>query len=273
MDDPTQVGDTDARSALPYTLGIFGLGHTPDPAGQQAATDLVRYAVSQVVGLPDAVIDVRTNNEVHAALHVRCAIVEAAGFDLFQEKQGYLWRADGDAGELPDPQLRLVSIAQTGVDRFAEVMAAAAYEQTWDRSNRFTAGRCGPRGWAEAAVADYFTPGTDELTWNIVQDDSGQDVGFFALSAFDEPDTATIIQIGVLPQHRGQGWAVRLLRAAGVAAQAAGFCAIMSDVDVENIPMARALQAAGHRDDLRPWHVWHHRHQLSGAPGTASPSA
>jgi len=155
------------------------------------------------------------------------------------------------------------------VDRFAEIMAAAAYAQTRDRSDRYAVGRCGPRSWAEAVVADYFTPGTDEPTWNIVQDDAGQDVGFFALSAFDEPETATIIQIGVLPQHRGQGWAVRLLWAAAGVAHAAGFRAIMSDVDVENTPMIRALRAAGHRGDLRPWHVWHHRYPLSEVPGSA----
>ena len=41
-----------------------------------------------------------------------------------------------------------------------------------------------------------------------------------------------------------------------------GFAAGLSDVDVHNAPMIAALERAGHRTYLRPWHVWHYRRDV-----------
>ena len=80
-----------------------------------------------------------------------------------------------------------------------------------------------------------------------------------ALSGFDEEATATITHIGVLPEQRGNGYVDDVLAEANATAAARGFRAILSDVDVVNHPMAAAMIRAGHRPDVRPWHVWHYR--------------
>jgi ribosomal protein S18 acetylase RimI-like enzyme len=51
----------------------------------------------------------------------------------------------------------------------------------------------------------------------------GDPAGFVAVSAFDEPATATIIHIGVLPGQRGHGYGRQLLGTATLAAEAAVF--------------------------------------------------
>ena len=80
-----------------------------------------------------------------------------------------------------------------------------------------------------------------------------------ALCGFDEKATATITHIGVLRSSAGTANVDDLLAEANATARARGFRAILSDVDVVNHPMAAAMIRAGHRPDVRPWHVWHYR--------------
>ena len=84
-----------------------------------------------------------------------------------------------------------------------------------------------------------------------------------AISPFDEPGTATIAYIGVLPEHRGNGYVDDLLAAGTAAAQRAGFTRILSDVDTENHPMLAAMERAGHHASATPWHVWSHRGEVN----------
>jgi GNAT superfamily N-acetyltransferase len=112
---------------------------------------------------------------------------------------------------------------------------------------------------SKARVMLSFLAPEAEATWCVGFDRAGDEVGFFAVSAFSEPDTATVVHIGVVPGQRGLGYGRLLLAAATRAAAEAGFHAMLSDVDVESHPMREAMLAAGHRDDLRPWHVWTHR--------------
>jgi ribosomal protein S18 acetylase RimI-like enzyme len=74
--------------------------------------------------------------------------------------------------------------------------------------------------------------------------------------------TWTIAHIGVVPTHRGHGHVSELLAAADRAARESGFSTGLSDVDVDNAPMVSAMERAGHRSDLRPWHIWHYRRHV-----------
>jgi len=104
----------------------------------------------------------------------------------------------------------------------------------------------------------------DERSWLLGY--HGDDpAGFVAVSGFDA-QTWTIVHIGVVPEHRGHGHVHELLAAADGAARARGFTAGLSDVDVVNEPMLAAMRRAGHRTDLRPWHVWHYRRDVGKAP-------
>jgi hypothetical protein len=81
-------------------------------------------------------------------------------------------------------------------------------------------------------------------------------VGFVALSALPEPATATITHVGVLARHRGHGH--RLVAAGTMLGAHAGYTAMINEVGVDNTPMAKAFLDAGHRDKVRPWHMWHY---------------
>ena len=66
--------------------------------------------------------------------------------------------------------------------------------------------------------------------------------------------------IGVVPEQRGRGYVNDLLAEATADAADRGFTSIISDTDVLNAPMIAAFERAGHREGVRPWHVWHYRY-------------
>ena len=98
----------------------------------------------------------------------------------------------------------------------------------------------------------------------------GTPVGFVAMAdfSFDNPTPwdvtpcATVTFIGVVPEQRGNGYVDDLLLAGTAAAQRRGYKAVLSDVDVLNRPMGKAMEGCGHRSDKRPWHVWFFRAEL-----------
>ena len=235
---------------VPYTVGLFGLAYAPGPDGLAAAEELIRTAVGAAVE-PGTVVEARTNPEAHPDAAARVELLGQAGFGLFQEKQGYAWAAPAGTHE----ELELGSIATVGERVFFDVLAAAG-GATLDRNDRFYYARCGPDGWARIMLS-LLEPESTE-TW-CVGYAHGEPVGFVAVSPFGEPHTATVAHIGVVPAHRGQGYGRRLLAAGTNLAERTGYVAMLSDVDVDNGPMRAAMLATGHRDDVRPWHVWHHR--------------
>jgi RimJ/RimL family protein N-acetyltransferase len=135
---------------------------------------------------------------------------------------------------------------------------AATTAGTLDRNDRYYIARCGPEPWAEE-IMTALRDG-DETSW-LLGYHGDEPAGFVAVSAFDE-DTWTIVHIGVVPPHRGHGHVLELLAAADGVARRRGFTAGLSDVDVENAPMIAAMERAGHRTELRPWHIWHYRREV-----------
>jgi RimJ/RimL family protein N-acetyltransferase len=188
----------------------------------------------------------------------RRAFAEEAGFDLFQKKAGYVWTDPG--GPLATPQLRFEPLASAGRASYGSVMAACI-EGTLDRNDLWYWTLCGPEVWA-SEMFGYLEPG-DEASWLLARNADDEPVGHVALGTFDEPATATIVHIGVLPAHRGRGHVDELLAGAAQAARARGFRHIVSTIDTLNEPMAAALVRAGHDPDARPWHSWHYRMTVS----------
>jgi ribosomal protein S18 acetylase RimI-like enzyme len=109
-----------------------------------------------------------------------------------------------------------------------------------------------------------FREPEDGESWLIAETADHAPIGYVAVSAFDDAGTWTITHIGVVPEARGRGHVHDLLAAADLAARRRGFTAGLSDVDDENAPMLAAMERAGHRRDLRPWHIWHYRREVSG---------
>ena len=128
---------------------------------------------------------------------------------------------------------------------------------TLDRNDRYYLALTGERGWANEMFG--FLAPDDLASSYLALDIADRPAGFVLLGAFDEPATASIFHIGVLPEQRGHGYIDDLLVRANLAARERGFESILSDVDVENAPMRAAMVRARHLEGRRPWHVWHYR--------------
>lgn len=206
-------------------------------------------------------LDRRLNLEVDRDVEPMRRLLEASEFGLFQEKTGFTWTPS--VASLPaSKRLRLASLESAGPDAFGSVMAATTVG-TLDRNDRYYIAQCGARPWA-AEIMTALNDG-DEESW-LLGYHNDEPAGFVAVGAFDE-ETWTIVHIGVVPEHRGHGHVHELLAAADGVVRARGFRAGLSDVDVENGPMIGAMLAAGHRTDVRPWHIWHYRRKVTPAVG------
>lgn len=251
-----------AVAALPLGCGLDTVEHRltalrladEGDAGVAVAAALLRAAAATLPDGPQT-LDARVNAESHPHLAEWRTALEQTRFALFQEKQGFLWTDPG--GPLP-PSARLTwqSLADAGRDAFATAMARGIAD-TLDRNDRHYVDVCGAERWGREMLG-YLGPG-DEESWLLAGAPDGTLAGYLAVSPFDEPGTATIIHIGVLPEHRGHGYIDELIAAAGRAARARGLDHILSDVDTENSPMLAAMRRAGHDPDARAWHAWHYR--------------
>jgi RimJ/RimL family protein N-acetyltransferase len=238
----------------PDELFLFGLWlpWDDDPVG--AGLALISEALRRIAGdVPDR-LQVRTNVEVYPEHAHRVALFDAFGMDLFQEKQGFTWVDDGSRVEVPD-RLTFHTVDEVGHDHYRDVLAGVG-EATLDRNDFYYRSHMDPQDWGSV----YMTFLDDSVApmWLLALLPDGEPVGFVAVSEFDEPDTATIAFIGVLPPHRGNGYIDGLLAAGTAVAQQHGFSSILSDVDTLNTPMMAAMERAGHHAGVRPWHIWHH---------------
>ena len=251
-----------AIAALPVGCGLTTIEHrllAPWLADEGAdGVEVARQLLEASAGaLPPGAqtLDARLNPETQLNAHTWRAALDASAFTLFQEKHGFTWT--DDRGPLPaSPRLGFRSLGEIGRDEYAAAMARGI-EGTLDRNDRHYVGLCGPDGWGREMLG-YLGRG-DDASWLVADAPDGSLVGYVAVSAFDEPDTGTIIHIGVLPEQRGRGYVDELLAAVARVARDRGFGQLLSDVDTENAPMLAAMRRAGHDPGARPWHVWHYR--------------
>ena len=95
-------------------------------------------------------------------------------------------------------------------------LIAGVGEGTLDRNDRYYRSNMDPKDWG--AVFVTFLEDADAPRWLVGLLPNGDPVGFVAVSDFDGEGTATIVFIGVLPAHRGNGYIDDLLGAGTAAA-------------------------------------------------------
>jgi ribosomal protein S18 acetylase RimI-like enzyme len=211
-------------------------------------------------------VDTLLNPEFNERVAETRAAFEAAGMELFQEKHGYHWDDPGEQIVVPD-RLRFVDIDEFGDDEYLSLIGRTG-EGTLDRNDVWYRNQTGSENWGKVFAA--FLAVEDRNMWLVGGTPGGEPVGFIAVSDFgtdepnewDRPPAATIAMMGVLPEHRGNGYVDDLLLAGAAAARRNGFVSMVDTVDVLNAPMDAAMIRTGHRRDVRPWHVWHYRAQL-----------
>lgn len=206
--------------------------------------------------LPDdvTVLYARLFQAKHADAPSRAAELERIGFTINTEKFGYHWPGR-DAGA-PRPGVEFVTIDQYGVDAFTD-LAGRVVEGGLDREMDFYQAHMNRRHWANEMMK--YMGNRDDL--RVVGTVDGDTFGFFCLSEFRTPTEATVAYIGVVPEHRGNGYSDDLLRHANQVAQRAGFTSILSDVDKQNHPMRNAMVRNGHDEDPE-WHYWEYQAPL-----------
>jgi RimJ/RimL family protein N-acetyltransferase len=247
-----ELGDLPAREAW-----AFGLSLPWQRDWRDTGVGLLAGALEGVCALLPDEPQLRINADVHSHPELRREVVEAAGFDLLQEKEGVLWTGDAPRIQVPD-RLRFRTMPDVGSEFLAELVSRVG-DGTLDRNDRYYFTRMAPRDWGRVYVSFFES---SELTLVGFRDEEA--VGFAAVSSFDGADTATIVFIGIVPEHRGNGYVDDLLLAATDAATRAGYRRILSDVDVENRPMLAAMERCGHPAAATPWHIWHYRADRTG---------
>jgi GNAT superfamily N-acetyltransferase len=249
--EPTVPNDAWLGRLPPAEMFLAGLQLPWDEDWLVAGSELIRGVIGQVPSSTPAVLQANTNLEVHEHPWRRVHLFEALGFDLFQEKHGYLWV---DRDQPIEVTLETRTLEEMGEAAYRSVFSSIP-AQGLDRNDNYYYDAAGPENWASVMMT-FFAP--DDRSSCFVGYEAGEPVGMVGLSAFDEEGTGTISYIGVLPEHRGRGFGRRLLTAATAAARKRGFRQILSDVDVLNIPMRTTMVACGHQPDLRLWHRWAH---------------
>lgn len=220
-----------------------------------AGSDLLRGVITELPASTPAVLQANTNLEVHEHPWRRVHLFEALGFDLFQEKHGYLWVDRGEPLQVTIPTRTLEEI---GDDVYRSILSLIP-ARGLDRNDNYYYAGTGPENWARVMMT-MASP--EDRSSYFIGYEADDPVGMVGLSAFDEEGTGTISYIGVVPEYRGRGFGRRLLTAATAAARQRGFHQILSDVDVLNLPMRAAMVACGHQPDLRLWHRWAHWLQM-----------
>jgi RimJ/RimL family protein N-acetyltransferase len=124
---------------------------------------------------------------------------------------------------------------------FARVLAG-----TLDATSRRHAGSVGPLAQARADVRFYRDSMLgDRSWWRIAQTPSGEVAGFGVPSRNTE--YPVVGYLGVLPEHRGHGYADEILaEITRILVTEADATIIHADTDLENRPMAAAFERAGY---------------------------
>jgi RimJ/RimL family protein N-acetyltransferase len=124
-------------------------------------------------------------------------------------------------------------------------MFAAVADGSLDAGTRDEVRRLGLVGYAEAEVELYKSMPGERSWWRFAYDQAGDLVGFAMPSRNNGGPVVGFL--GVLPAHRGHGYAADLL--AEITADLADLGAerIVADTDATNMPMAATFDRLGYR--------------------------
>jgi ribosomal protein S18 acetylase RimI-like enzyme len=234
---------------LPVAMGSLEIGTRPDRL--ETGVALVRTAYAAMTGggtgeegrpeyrqfLP---VDWHEHAGMRAAVADRRTVAERAGLRFLVERIELRWPAQPGAA-LP---LRTGRLAFRPVQNDAELLAIVrgTLDGTLDAHARRDVARDGVDAAAHAIVEEL--PGPRSLV-RLAYDPTGRCVGITVPGL--RPWGADISYIGVLPEHRGNGYADELLLEASHLLVEGGATEIVAATDVGNAPMAAAFARCRYR--------------------------
>lgn len=180
----------------------------------------------------------RDNQETERAARTRLDAATAAGLTFLVERYRYCWTP---ACGLPERPNRLHYQPEpddtTMLDLFRRV-----HHNTLDAHARHTIATTGPEAAAREDLDLLIWLPSPRHWWQLAYNETNELVGF-AIPARNH--TGPIIgYIGVLPEHRGHGYAYELLAEATHRLAGEGATAIVAATDTTNTPMAAAFAKA-----------------------------
>ena len=191
--------------------------------------------------------DWRSRRNVVAALSWRMDAALRAGLTDELERLRFEWTSE--AG-LPGTSGRLTFRAEPDdevfVQLFRRVLAGSL-----DATSTRTASAVGAAAQARADVAFYRDKmAGDRAWWRVAHTPDGETVGFGVPSR--NTDVPVVGYLGVLPEHRGHGYADDIVaEITRVLVAEAAADTIHADTDLANRPMAAAFERGGYRNFAR----------------------
>jgi ribosomal protein S18 acetylase RimI-like enzyme len=239
-------GPPDAK--LPFAMGSLEIGTRPDRV--ETGLALVRTAYAAMTGggtgeggrpeyrqfLP---VDWHQHADMRAAVNDRRTVARLAGLRFLVERVELRWPTEPGAALPPRPGR--LTFRPVGDD--AEVLAVVrgTLEGTLDAHARRDVARAGVESAARAIVEEL--PGPRSLV-RLAYDPTGSCVGITVPGL--RPWGPDISYVGVLPEHRANGYADELLLEASHLLVEGGATEIVAATDVGNTPMAAAFARCGY---------------------------
>ncbi|MFC4453712.1 GNAT family N-acetyltransferase [Deinococcus sonorensis] len=175
---------------------------------------------------------------------VQVNVFERLGFPLVRETVRYVW--PGGTPTSPPARLTFQPVSEVGMQVLIGAMALSL-DGSLDQVMQRKAGEHGdPQRWAESEyrswMADYQV---QPEWWELAYDEHGGLVGFILPGRLG-PAEGTVVYLAVLPEFRGAGYGLELLRRGTQTLLRAGLSTILLDTDVLNAPTQRLNEQAGY---------------------------
>ncbi|MGW0481725.1 GNAT family N-acetyltransferase [Nonomuraea sp. NPDC003214] len=214
------------------------------PDRVELAADLLRHAHEAFGDRPAYHLFVpagwRDQPAVTAAVAWRWEAGGRAGLTDELERLRYAWKP---GAPVPEPTGRLEFRAEPDDEAFAEAFRQAA-EGSLDHHTRQALLVKDAAAVAREDLDDYLRMPGERSWWRLAYTPGGELAGFALPSA--NQAGPVVGYLGVLPAHRGRGYAAELLAEITRSHAGRGATRIAADTDAGNVPMARTFERAGY---------------------------
>lgn len=228
--------------ASPGDFGLWDVLNMTEPEDLEASVQFLQQSFQLLTQFKAERIETQVGSLDEDAAERR-ALFAACGFHVLQVKARYEFDPDQNSVDA-ETVLRLETFKKLGKSTFVNLISEVT-RNTLDRSQRTEYQRTGGEQWAENFYNLLLNIDPNQSCWRaaIV---NRQPVGF-VIPQLVAPDVGAINYIGVLPEHRGKGISIDLLKFGTAELVRAGVHSIIADIDIENFPLVKSLASIGYQ--------------------------
>jgi ribosomal protein S18 acetylase RimI-like enzyme len=204
----------------------------------QLGTDSLSHSVDSPPGAP----------QYQDYEEARIRLLAASGYELLRDGLRWILSSSTADEDPPSQRLSFRALPDVGEETFVAAMAAT-YEGTRDSWITRTIEERGTLGAAQSDFVEYQAMEHRPEWWELAYTDDGELAG--VIMAARNPGSAVIGFVGVVPEQRGRGFAVDLVRRGTEVLVESGATEIRGDCDRDNVGMVKAFERAGYRQFAR----------------------